>query len=620
MTDETAADPGRSGEAFAASLERDKAHREKARGLGPLRALAPFLKPYRGLIALFLVFLAVAAALSLSVTVAGRLVVDCGFADDPQPVCSRAPLAGGGLSGVFQLGLALSFALGLASAIRFYLISRIGERVVADIRKAIFDHLTTLPPSDFETIRTGEVLSRLTTDTTLIQTAVGSSASIALRTLATTLGALILMLIVSWKLTLLVLVAGPIVLAPVILIGRTLQTLSRDAQDRLADASSRAGETLSAVSTMQAFTREPEEKSAFAAAAERAYDTAHRRIVVRALMTALAFSLGLAVTVGVLWYGAVQVRGGAMSAGAMAQFALLAFFAVSGGGILTEAWTELLRASGASVRIGELLGMRPAIAAPARPAAFPSDGGGAVAFENVSFAYPSRRGERALSGVSFRVGAGETVALVGPSGAGKSTVFQLLMRFYDPDAGRVTLDGVDLAAADPRDLRSRIAVVEQNAPLFSGTVRENIAFGRSGAGEDEIRAAAEAAYALDFIEQLPDGFDTEIGPSGARLSGGQRQRIAIARAVLRDAPLLLLDEATSALDAESERAVQKAFSEIAEGRTTVVIAHRLATVRGADRILVMDGGRVVETGTHDELVARGGLYARLAELQFDAAA
>ncbi len=614
------AQPDRAGEDFAAGLQRDIEHREKARDLKPLRALAPFLKPYRLTLALFLVFLILAAGLSLSVTLAGRLVVDCGFAVAAPDYCASAPFARDGLSGVFKLGLIISGALGVVSATRFYLISRIGERVVADIRKAVFDHLTTLPPSVFEEMKTGEILSRLTTDTTLIQTAVGSSASVALRTTATTLGALLLMLFVNWKLTLMVAGTAPLVLIPLIAAGRRIRTFSRDSQDRLADASARAGEALSAVSTMQAFTREPEEQARFSAAAEAAFQAAHRRILARSMMTAIAFSLGLAATVCVLWYGAAEVQSGSTTGGAMAQFALLAIFMVSGAGILTETWAELLRASGASERISEILALKPSIAAPADPAPVPSPARGAVAFENVSFSYPSRPEEKALHGVSFAVAPGETVALVGPSGAGKSTVFQLLLRFYDPDAGSVLVDGVDVARLAPRELRAMMAIVEQNAPLFSGTVRENIAFGRTGASDAEIRAAADTANASDFIAELPGGFDAEIGPGGSRLSGGQRQRIAIARAVLRDAPLLLLDEATSALDAESERAVQDAFATITKDRSTLVIAHRLATVRSADRIVVMDRGAVVETGTHEELVARGGLYARLARLQFEAAA
>ncbi|MEL6363791.1 MAG: ABC transporter transmembrane domain-containing protein [Pseudomonadota bacterium] len=617
---EAAVPADRRAEAFASDIERESEHREKAKSLGPLLGVAPFLKPYRALIAVFLFFLVLASALSLSVTLAGRLMIDCGFAAEPQAYCADAPLVAEGLSGVFRLGLLISVALGVASAARFYFVSRIGERVVADLRKAVFDHLTTLPPAAFEALRTGEILSRLTTDTTLIQTAVGSSASVALRTVATTGGALILMLLTNWKLTLMVAGIAPLVLAPIIVAGRRIRTFSRDAQDRLADASARAGETFGAISTMQAFTREPEERARFADAAESAFDAAHRRIRARSLMTAIAFSLGLAAMVCVLWFGASEVQSGAATGGAMAQFALLAIFAVSGAGVLTETWAELLRASGAAGRIAELLAMTPEISAPANPSRVAQERRGEVRFEGVSFAYPTRPEDAALSDVSFEVASGETVALVGPSGAGKSTVFQLLLRFYDPSAGRVLIDDVDIARLDPRDLRSMISVVEQNAPLFSGTVRDNIAYGRPEAGDEEIRAAAEAANAADFVADLPGGFDAEIGPSGVRLSGGQRQRIAIARAVLRDAPLLLLDEATSALDAESERAVQDAFATITKRKTTLVIAHRLATVRSADRIVVLDQGRVVETGRHDELTARGGLYARLARLQFEEAA
>ena len=485
------------------------------------------------------------------------------------------------------------------------------------------DKLTRLSPEFFERIHTGEVLSRLTTDTTLIETVIGSSVSFAIRSIAVSIGALIWMFFISWKLTLLVAAIGPIVLVPAILIGKRIRTLSRTSQDNLARASGRAGESLGAIQTVQAFTREAKERSDFAQAVETTFEAHKKRILVRSFMTLIIFGLGMVGMIGVMWFGAsevaaAQATGGSegLSGGKITQFTFLAFMVVSSTGFLTSTWTELLRASGATERIMELLAEDPLIDAPANPAAL-METDGAIRFENVSFIYPSRPTEQTLNDVTFDIQPGETVALVGPSGAGKSTIFQVLLRFYDIQSGRVMIDGVAIDRLSPQDLRRQFAIVQQNTPLFSGSAMENIRYGREGASDGDVIAAAKAAFAHEFIEKLPEGYQTDLGESAVTLSGGQRQRLAIARAILRDAPVLLLDEATSALDAESERAVQQAFEEMSKTKTTLVIAHRLATVLKADRIIVMDEGRIVETGIHKELVKMKGLYARLAELQFD---
>ncbi len=606
------------GSSFASELERDRAHREKARSAKPLRRLIPFVLRYPGLLTGFVIFLVAASTLTLLLPAAFRLVVDCGFGGAASAdVCTRFVL-GDQLAGYFGAGILVALLLGLASALRYYFISRLGERVVADLRRAVYDHLLGLSPGYYANVRTGEVLSRLTTDTTLIQTVVGSSVSVALRTIATTFGALILMIVVSWKLALMVLAVGPIILGPIMLFGRRVQRLSRTSQDKLADASARASESLRAVETVQAFTRESEEKTNFAEAVEATFDVAVRRIRVRSYMTGAIFSFVLAGLIAVLWFGAVQVQSGAITPGAMTQFVMYAFVAVSGVGIMTETYAEVMRAAGATERLMELLAAQSEIEAPAQPAALPMPVRGAVAFSDVGFSYPARPDAMALRDVSMTVEPGQTVALVGPSGAGKSTMFQLILRFYDPQRGAISLDSVDIRSLDPADLRNSISVVQQNAPLFSGTAAENIRFGKPSASDEEVRAAARAANAHAFIEALPEGYDTQLGEDAATLSGGQRQRIAIARAILRDAPILLLDEATSALDSESERAIQDAFETVSEGRTTIVIAHRLATVLKADVIAVMDEGRIIDQGTHNELLKRGGLYARLAELQFGA--
>lgn len=608
------------GAAFASALERDMAHRKSVGRLQPLRKLAPFLAPYKGLIALAVLFLLLASASMLALTASGRLVIDCGFAATdagPQYCAGFSERFGGSLSVYFALGIGMALLMAVTGAVRFYFMSLIGERVVADIRGAVYAHILKLSPAFFQRTRTGEVLSRLTTDTTLIQTVVGSSASIAVRTAINMFGALIIMAVVSWKLTLMIFVLTPLMLGPVLFFGRRLRRLSREAQDKVADVSAYAGESLAAVETVQAFTREAHDSARFSSAVEDAYKVSMRRILVRAVMSGLLYTFAFGGVISVLWFGATQVTSGAMSPGALLQFVMLATIVASGAGFLTEVWTDLLRAAGASERLAELLAETPEIAAPAHPVALPPAIKGAVAFDNVSFAYPARADMQALKDFSLHVAPGETVALVGPSGAGKSTVFQMLLRFYDPQSGTVRLDGVDLRDVAPEEVRGRLSVVQQSAPLFSGSALDNIRFGRLDASKAEAQAAARAAMADGFLSELPEGYDTDLGERAATLSGGQRQRIAIARAILRDAPVLLLDEATSALDAESERAIQDAFDDIAEGRTTLVIAHRLATVLKADRIVVMEEGRIVDEGVHAELVEKGGLYARLAELQFD---
>ncbi len=604
------------GSSFAAELEHDPDHREKARSAKPLRRLVPFVLKYPGLLIAFVIFLTLASGLTLLLPAAFRMVVDCGFSSATESAICQQFALGEGLSGYFGAGIILALMLGLASSLRYYFISRLGERVVADLRRAVYDHLLSLSPGYYAYVRTGEVLSRLTTDTALIQTVVGSSVSIAARTIATTFGALVLMIVVSWKLALLMLAVGPIILGPIFIFGRRVQRLSRLSQDSLAEASARAGESLRAIETVQAFTREKQERSRFAHAVEATFDVALRRIRVRAFMTGIIASFVLSGLIAVLWFGAVQVHNGAITPGAMTQFIMYAFVAVMGVGVMTETYAEIMRAAGATERLMELLSAKPDITGPANPNNEAVQIRGEITFSDVDFYYPSRPETAALKGISLTTKPQQTIALVGPSGAGKSTIFQLLLRFYDPQKGRICVDGIDIKDLDPADLRGAISIVQQNAPLFSGSVSENIRFGKPSASEEDVRAAASAANAHDFITALPQGYDTMLGENATTLSGGQRQRLAIARAVLRDTPILLLDEATSALDSENERAIQEAFETISANRTTIVIAHRLATILRADLILVMDGGKVVDQGTHAELLARGGLYARLADLQF----
>ena len=618
------------GSGFMAELERDKAHRKKARSVKPLRQLLPFIMKYPGLLVAFVFFLVLASSLTLLLPAAFRLVIDCGFGEAGNTaICTRFSVDDQ-ISGFFVTGILLAMLLGVASALRFYFISRLGERVVADLRQKVYGHILILSPAFYAQVRTGEVLSRLTTDTTLIQTVVGSSFSIAIRTIATSFGAIFLMFVLSWKLTLMVLGVGPILVLPIIYFGRRVQRLSRSAQDNLANASARASEALRAVETVQAFNREKMESALFGEAVEETFDAALKRIRVRSYMSALITSLIFAGLIGVLWIATSQVHEGSLSPGAMTQFIFYAFIAVSGLGMLSETYTEIMRAAGATERLMELLSARSQINSPAKPLTFQKKIDPAksnisseptqnreIRFENVDFSYPSRADSPVLRDVSLTVKAGQTIALVGPSGAGKSTMFQLLLRFYDPQKGRILIDGIDIRDLSLEELRQSLSIVQQNAPLFGGTPADNIRFGFPAAQKAQIIDAAQAANAHGFIEKLPQGYDTSLGEEANDLSGGQQQRIAIARAMLRDAPILLLDEATSALDSESERAIQDAFEKISKNRTTLVIAHRLSTVLKADRIIVFEEGRVVDQGTHDELMARGGLYAHFAKLQFD---
>lgn len=607
------------GRAFMQDLQRDKAHRKKSRSLKPLRKIWPFITRYPLLLSLFLIFLIAASLSGLLISFALKYVLDCGFdgAGQHAQMCQRVSVGGSGNIGVyFLIFMGISVLGAIFGSARFYTISVLGQRVIADIRKALYNHITALSPSFFERVRTGEVLSRLTTDTMLIETVVGSSMSIALRSFVSGIGALLIMLSVSWKLTLMVLMVGPLIVIPVIFFGRRVQRLSREGQDNLATASARASEALSSIQTVQAFTQEKTERLRFARAVDSTFLSQKRRLWVRAFMTFFMFGLGQVGMIAVLWYGAKAAMSGEMTGGDIGQFAFLAFVTVSNFGFVISTWTDLLRAAGASERIVELLNEKPDITAPEHPVPL-ARAKGEIDVKDLRFSYPTRPQERALDNVSFSVSPGETVALVGPSGAGKTTMFQLLLRFYDPQSGRIEIDGTDIKNLEPETLRKQFAFVQQATPLFSGSAMENIRYGRADASDAEVIAAAKAAFAHDFIMRLPNGYETDLGEKALTLSGGQQQRIAIARAILRDAPILLLDEATSALDAESERAVQNAFVALAKDRTTLVIAHRLATVKKADRIIVMENGSIVDQGTHADLMTRGGLYARLADLQFN---
>lgn len=602
------------GAAFAAQIEQDKGHRDRSRSLKPLAALWPFVKRYPGRLVGFLVFLVLSTVFTLSLPGALKAIIDCGFSDDAPVYCTNFPVdTSTGVDGYFQLFILFAILFASFGALRFYFITTLGQRVIADLRRAVFDRLTVLSPSYFERVRTGEVLSRLTTDTTLIETVVTGSVSFAIRSIVTIIGSIILMFWFSWQLALLVMAVGGVIVAVVFVVTPIIRRLSRDGQDRLAEASGRASEAISSIQTVQAYTREALERDQFGTAIELTYAVQAKRIVIQSWLTAILFAIGMGGLTGILWFGARQVMAGTMTGGSIVAFTVLSILAVSSLSSLTETWTNLLRAAGASERLVDILNETPTITGDDSPKQVDP-----IVFDNVTFTYPTRPDAPALADVSFTVASGETIALVGPSGAGKTTVFQLLLRFYDVQTGSIQLGNTNICALDPESLRAKIAVVQQGAPLFSGTAFENIAYGRDGASRDEVIAAAKAAFAHEFIDALPSGYDTDIGERGATLSGGQRQRIAIARAILRDAPILLLDEATSALDSESERAVQLAFETLRQGRTTLVIAHRLATVLKADRIIVLDGGRVVETGTHAELSEQGGLYARLAELQFTA--
>ena len=590
--------------------EIDKTTRDKRRSVAPLARLLPYLMRYRGLVAGALVFLSLAAAATLALPLAIRRMVDHGFNQtDPSFINSY-----------FTMLIAMAVVLALASAMRYYYVITLGERIVADLRREVFDHVTQLSPAFYDVNQSGEIVSRLTADTTQIKSAVGATASVALRNLILCLGAMGMMIVTSPKLSSLALGAIPLIVFPLVGFGRSVRSRSRAAQDTLAEASAYAGETIGAARTVQAFNGEQAAAARYGSAVENAYEAARAAIKSRALLTGIAIALIFSSVVGVLWFGAQSVLEGTMTAGTLGQFLLYSVIAASSLGALSEVWGEMSQAAGATERLTELLAEVPAVRAPEHPVALPQPAEGAVRFSAVRFAYPSRPGKEMLAGVDFSVRPGETVAIVGPSGAGKSTILSLILRFYDTTAGAVFVDGVDVRTVDPQALRQRIAIVPQDVTVFAGSIHDNIAFGLAGASRQAVEAAAVAAQADDFIRRLDKGYDTPVGERGVTLSGGQRQRVAIARAILKNAPLLLLDEATSALDAESETLVQKALDGLMENRTTIVIAHRLATVLKADRILVMDNGQIVEEGTHQSLTARDGLYARLARLQFDAAA
>jgi ATP-binding cassette subfamily B protein len=582
--------------------------RQRELKLRPLAALLPYVARYRlRVVAAFAALLAASLA-TLAVPIAVGRMIDFGFSSENV----------GLIDSYFVLLILVAGVLAGASALRFYLVTTLGERIVADLRSDVFAHLTSLSASFFDQAKSGEMMSRLTADTTQIKSAVGASVSIALRNLVLFVGATLMMVVTSPRLSALVLAVIPVIVLPLVGFGRAVRRRSRAAQDTLADASAYAAELIGAVRVLQAFTYENSARVRFAAAVERAFAAARTSTLARAVLTAVAIFLVFASVVVVLWIGAQDVLAGRMSAGLLGQFVLYAVFAAGALGELSQVWGEISQAAGAAERLFEILGARPAIGRPAHPIALPRPARGEIAFTDVRFRYPARE-TSVLDGVSFEVRPGERIAIVGPSGAGKSTIFHLLLRFYDPTSGAVTFDGVRLRDADPVDIRRHIALVPQDPVVFAASVADNIRFGRPEATDAEVEQAAELALASEFIRPLPQDFDTPIGERGVTLSGGQRQRIAIARAILRDAPLLLLDEATSSLDAESETLVQAALDRLMRERTTLVIAHRLATVLSCDRILVMDDGRIVEQGTHEQLVAAGGLYARLAKLQFDGA-
>ncbi|MCG6882885.1 MAG: ATP-binding cassette domain-containing protein [Silicimonas sp.] len=586
--------------AAAATEERDK-----SKNVGALRALWPFVARYRLLFYGAIAALVSTAVISLILPIAVRRVVD-GFETSAVEL----------LDSYFAAALVIAGLLAVGTGLRYYLVTRLGERVVADIRKSVFDRMIGMSPAFYEKIMTGEVLSRITTDTTVILSVIGSSVSVAARNVLILIGGLALLFVTSAKLAGLVLLLVPVIIVPIIVMGRRLRVLGRENQDWIANSSGNASEALLSVQAVQAYTHEAQSRARFDDVTERAFLSAKKRIELRAVMTVLIIALVFAGIVGVLWIGARDVRAEAMTVGELVQFVIYSVMVAGAVGALSEIWGELQRAAGATERLVELLGAEDAVVDPAEVQALPEPVTGHVALEGVTFHYPSRPSQAALDDVTLTVKPGETVALVGPSGAGKTTIIQLLLRFYDPTSGTVRIDGMDLRSLERAAFRQHVALVPQEPVIFATSARENIRFGRPGATDADVEEAAKAAAAHDFLAALPQGYETEVGERGVMLSGGQKQRIAIARAILRDAPILLLDEATSALDAESERAVQEAVERLSRDRTTIVVAHRLATVKKADRILVFEDGRIVASGTHNSLVSEGGLYARLARLQF----
>ncbi len=586
--------------------EAQSSDRPKGKSLKPLRTLVPFLKPYKGTLVAAMVALVTASSAMLVLPITLRYVIDNGFVAQNLETVDR----------YFVWFLVVAVVFSLFAALRYYLVTWLGERVVADIRNAVYARVIRMDPAFFEVTRTGEVLSRLTTDTTLVQSISGVGLSIALRSSLNLVGGLILLVITSPQMAAYTLAGIPVVVLPVILVGRRIRSLSRQSQDRVADTSSLADETLNAMQTVQAFTLEDLQVKRYSGAVISAFQTAVKRIRVNAFLSGMAFSLVFGTMTLILWLGSRAVLAGDMTGGQLGQFLMYALVVGSSVATLSSLWGEIQRGAGAMERLSELLEAEPEIRAPDHPHVLPADVGGAIRFENVNFRYPSRPDTPALDELSLEIAPGENVAIVGPSGAGKTTFFQLLLRFYDAQSGRILVDGVDISRLDPVALRQQIGLVPQETVLFAESAMENIRFGRPDADDDAVRAAAEAAAASEFIEALPEGYNSYLGERGIRLSGGQRQRIAIARAILKDPPILLLDEATSSLDAESELLVQQALEKLMQNRTTIIIAHRLATVKKVGRIVVMDQGKIVAVGTHQSLSSDNALYSRLAELQF----